>query len=440
MSIVRWSSLVMLTRRLRSTPGLYMSTLCAAARWRPVSTSMKPVPTRRQYTRDRGGGPSGLLVPAFALLAMFSVAVVSTSALPPQPSTETVIEAGIAFLKRAQNGDGSWTPAVGPAITALAVAAMLDAPGVTAADAVVQRGIRYILSHRRSDGGIHAGMLGNYNTAICVSALARLDDHPTAKRAVNEGRRYLIGIQWHGKVDATGVPIDRDHPFFGGSGYGRHGRPDMSNTQVMLQALRDSGLPSTDAAYQRALVFITRCQGITSNDMYAPRIAADGGFIYSTSTDADHVYEPQSMAGTQVSDATAASVSTLRTYGSMTYAGFKSYIYAGLDHDDPRVVEAHRWICRHYTVTENPGMPEGRGQEGYFYYLVTMARALDAAGQSHLVTPDGVAHDWAADLTARLVALQQPDGSWINTSSRWMETDPNLVTAFALTALHCAAP
>jgi len=417
-----------------------MSTSSAAAHCRPESTLGKPVPTRCQYTRDRGGGTSGLLALAFALLATFLVAVVSTSALPLQPGTETVVEAGIAFLKRTQNGDGSWTPAVGPAITALAVAAILDAPGVTAADAAVQRGVQYILSHCRTDGGIHAGMLGNYNTAICVSALARLDEHPAAKRAVNEGCRYLIDLQWRGQVDAAGVPIDRDHPFFGGSGYGRHGRPDMSNTQVMLQALRDSGLPPADAAYQRALVFITRCQGITSNDMYAPRIASDGGFIYSTSIDADHVYEPQSMAGTQVSDATAGSVSTLRTYGSMTYAGFKSYIYAGLDHDDLRVVAAHRWICRNYTVAENPGMPEGRRKEGYFYYLVTMARALDAAGQRHLFTPDGVAHDWAADLTAHLVALQQPDGSWINTSSRWMETDPNLVTAFALTALHCATP
>ena len=46
----------------------------------------------------------------------------------------------------------------------------------------------------------------------------------------------------------------------------------------------------------------------------------------------------------------------LRSYGSMTYAGLKSMIYAGLSHDDPRVKAAWEWIGRNFTVDENPGM------------------------------------------------------------------------------------
>jgi len=36
---------------------------------------------------------------------------------------------------------------------------------------------------------------------------------------------------------------------------------------------------------------------------------------------------------------------------------------------------------------------------------------------------------------AALAKRQGPDGSWVNTADRFMEGDPNLVTAYALLAL-----
>jgi squalene-hopene/tetraprenyl-beta-curcumene cyclase len=36
------------------------------------------------------------------------------------------------------------------------------------------------------------------------------------------------------------------------------------------------------------------------------------------------------------------------------------------------------------------------------------------------------------------VALQRPDGSWVNPQGRWFEGDPALVTAYALEALSIA--
>ena len=48
----------------------------------------------------------------------------------------------------------------------------------------------------------------------------------------------------------------------------------------------------------------------------------------------------------------------LRSYGSMTYAGFKSMLYAGLSADDPRVQAAAGWISKHYDVKSNPGMQD----------------------------------------------------------------------------------
>lgn len=348
------------------------------------------------------------------------------------------IERGIEFLRAAQGEDGSWSPKPGPAITAMAIMVMLDRPDIGPDDPAVKKGLDYILSQAKPDGGIHSGILENYNTAICLSALARVDSRPDVAEAVAKGQDYLRNLQWHGQAAPDGTPIDESHPFYGGAGYGNHGRPDMSNTQIMLQGLYDSGLDCNDPAFQRAMVFISRCQGIASNEMFKDAITQDGGFIYATSINKDLVGVPQSMASPEMIDEAKAGrpVSGLRTYGSMTYAGFKSYLYAQLDRDDPRVVEAFNWIRRNYTLDVNPGMPEAAAQQGLYYYYMTFARALRAWGSTTIDTTDGGRRDWANDLIDALVQRQREDGSWINEADRWMEGDPNLVTAYALIAMQ----
>lgn len=350
---------------------------------------------------------------------------------------QRAIERGIAYLRTTQHDDGSWTPEPGPAVTALAITPMLDRPDIAADDPTVARAIRYILSKAQPDGGIHDGMLANYNTAIAVAALARVNDRPDVAQAIADAQQFLRQLQWHDQAGPGGEPIDAAHPFYGGAGYGHHGRPDLSNTQMMLEGLYQSGVDCNDPAFQRALVFIRRCQGTASNDMFADQIEPDGGFIYATSIDKEHVGVPQSMASPELIDEAKAgrAVSGLRTYGSMTYAGFKSYLYADLDRDDPRVVDALGWIRNHYTLERNPGMPEAVDQQGLYYYYMTFARALDAWGATTLTTADGQPRDWANDLIDALVARQREDGSWVNDADRWMEGDPNLVTAYALIAL-----
>ena len=350
---------------------------------------------------------------------------------------DATIKRGIDYLRQAQGDDGSWSPQPGPAITGMVLAVMLDRPEISAKDDAARKAVSYILGKRKADGGIHDGFLQNYNTAICLSAVSRVRDDSRAAEAVAEARHFLRDVQWAGQIDPNGRKVDKSHAFYGGAGYGKHGRPDLSNTQVMLQGLYDSGLSSDDPAFERALVFISRCQGASLNDMHADKIVKDGGFIYATSVDKEHIGVPQSMAGSDAADEIAreGAVSSLRTYGSMTYAGFKSYAYAALDRQDIRVVDAYNWIRSHYSVDHNPGMPEDRGMQGFYYYLMTMSRALDAWGATYVESPDGVKHDWANDIIDKLVGLQGRDGSWLNPSSRWMEKDPNLVTAYALTAL-----
>ena len=300
-----------------------------------------------------------------------------------------VIARTTAFLRSRQDeATGGWSvnprgPDL-PAITGLVVRGMLMDPAIDHTDPAVARGIDYMLSFVKEDGLIHDGILPSYNTAICLSALALV---PTdeARAAIEGAQRGLVSIQW-GDAGAEGRPADRiverAHPFYGGWGYGRSSRPDMSNTVMALQALHDSGLDTDSPAYRRALVFLSRTQMLDEvNDMPYAEGSSQGGFIYSTSPSGDEVGVGESKAGMieeSLSDGLVAS--RFRSYGSMTYAGFKSLIYAGLERDDPRVVAAYRWLRENFTVEENPGI----GTDGYYYYLLMMARALDAWGDGAL--------------------------------------------------------
>lgn len=346
----------------------------------------------------------------------------------------------IDYLKTKQGPDGSWTPQPGPAITALVVRGMATSPTGSENDPAVRLGLDYILSKARPDGGIHAGILENYNTAICLSAISLFKDQPGVPDKIKAAQDYLRTLQWSNQTDPNGKPTDESHPFYGGAGYGKHGRPDMSNTQIMLEGLADSGLDCNDPAFQRAMVFIARCQGIESNKAFGDKIVNDGGFIYATSVNKDHIGVPQSMANPEAEEAAKRGepVSGLRTYGSMTYAGFKSYLYAQLPRDDERVVAAFKWIQNNYTLEQNPGLPPVNGMQGYYYYLVTFSRALDAWGQPTIKLANGTERDWAADLIDKLTATQNPDGSWTNSADRWMEGDPVLTTAYAVLAINHA--
>src|SRR5690606_4033481 len=234
---------------------------------------------------------------------------------------------------------------------------------------------------------------------------------PRARAAIPPARDFLRTLQY-GEASATSgaaaneaLRVGKDHPFYGGVGYGNHGRPDNSNLTFFIQAMHDSGVPADDPAFQRALVFLTRTQMHEDvNDMPWAERSRQGGFIYATAESGDGVADNpalargQSQAGTieeTLDDGTR--ISRLRAYGSMTYAGFKSYIYADLPRSDPRVQLAFEWIRRNYTLEENPGI----GTDGLYYYFVTFARALDALGEPTVeVIENGRAEErsWAGDL------------------------------------------
>ncbi|MEM1355241.1 MAG: prenyltransferase/squalene oxidase repeat-containing protein [Planctomycetota bacterium] len=357
------------------------------------------------------------------------------------------IDKGIAYLRTTQNEDGSWMPEPGPAITSLIVTGMLDQPDIDANDPTVAKALTYIMSKQFEDGSFREnedGILSNYNTAITLSALARIDNDPKIAEAIRKGQQFLIANQWQvGMVDSDGNEVTEDHPYYGGFGYGRKGRADLSNTHMTLQALHDTGVPCDDPAFQRALVFLNKLQAYEGNETYGDQIDNDGGFIYAPSINRDHINTPESKASQDQIDAgnRGETVSGLRTYGGMTYAGFKSLLYAELDRDDARVQAVLGWIANNYRLDVNPGMPEDRQLQGLFYYYMTMSRALDAWGSSMVTVNEGegqVQRDWANDLIDALANAQNEDGSWANIAPRWLEDKPALSTAYAIIALNAA--
>ena len=368
---------------------------------------------------------------------------------------EAMIGKSITYLRAQQDAKtGGWSVPTDPtkpnlpAITGLVLNGMLMQPGVTGKDAAVEKGVAYMISFAKPDGGIYDTMIPTYNTAICLSTLAKIDT-PEAKRVIKGGQDFLRNNQW-GAANPVGVGgvggkeappvVDEKNPFYGGWGYGRNGRPDISNSQFAIQALHDTGVPREDKAMQRAIIFLQRVQMSQANDQPYAAGSKQGGFIYAPGKDGKSAGEGQSDAGMiEETLDNGEKVSRLRCYASVTYAGFKSYIYAGLAPTDPRVVAAMDWITHNYDLSENPGI----GQDGQYYFYLAMSRALDATGKVTLpvVGKDGktVPRDWQNDLVDALAKLQNEDGSFKSVKDRWMENNPVLITAYSLLALQHAA-
>lgn len=345
------------------------------------------------------------------------------------PSVGTSVSRAVSYLHSAQGEDGSFSPHVGPAVTAL-VATGLMQNGRTPADPLVGKSIDYLLSFVQKDGGIYGegSMYRNYETCVAIQCLKAASTFPNADPKFSEplaaAEQFIKGLQWD---DDEG--FDSSSTNYGGAGYGRHRRPDLSNTSFLIDALKSLGRDGNDLAMQRALTFVSRAQNLETehnNTEFAAKVN-DGGFYYTPAAGGS------SQAGETLEGG-------LRSYGSMTYAGLKSMIYAGVSSDDPRVIAATKWIERHYSLDENPGMRPGMEKAGLYYYYHTFAKALAAVDKPTLVDAEGTEHDWRAELIAKLAAEQGADGSWINSNEKWLETDPNLATAYALLALsYCNA-
>jgi squalene-hopene/tetraprenyl-beta-curcumene cyclase len=362
-------------------------------------------------------------------------------------------ELGMKFLLSKQMENGSWN--MHPAMTGLAISSMLRSgkPLTIEQKEAVDRGVKFILTCVKPTGAIYGGgesdRYPNYSTAICTMALlATGNDEYTP--IIKKARAFLLDSQFE-EGDKVMVPqadgtekevvITKDDPGYGGIGYGKRKRPDLSNMQWAVEAIRLTESLETKANndnqsdavsklhWNKAVEFLTRCQNLpgTNDQAWAVNARGEdvGGFVY--------------MPGLSFADeeAPADPKAPLRSYGSMTYAGLKSMIYAELKKDDPRVQAAIKWLQHNYTLEENPGM----GQQGLYYYFHTFAKSLTAYGEDTITTADGKQHDWRYELMKKFISLQKTDlekgiGYWQNDNNRWWENDPVLCTAYSLLAIE----
>lgn len=360
---------------------------------------------------------------ARAVLAIVACSLACGPAVAAEPAAiRAALAKGAAFLvEKEQAADGSFSADVGPAVTALAVTALVKS-GMPADAQPVKKGLAYLLSFRQPDGGIYApeSPVANYETSIGLLALAACNTDGSLDEAIKAAAEYVKKLQWD-----DGEGKGQSDPAYGGAGYGKKSRPDLSNTQFMIEALRTVGTSENDPAIRRALEFVSRTQNLPGphNPLPFPEKNPDGGFYYTPAAGGE------SQAGTTPEGG-------LRSYGSMTYAGLKSMIYAGLTRDDPRVKAAVAWLAKHYTFEENPGM----GDAGLYYYFHTAAKSLDVVGGEAFTDAEGREHRWRDELSTAIISRQRDDGSWKNANERWMEGETDLATAYALLALSYCLP
>ena len=357
--------------------------------------------------------------------------------VPSKPSNASfkkelarAIDRGSDFLLRNQSEDGTWSDADYTAVTSLALVALQGDPEEHHAARkapFLYKGYQYLMSSVQPNGGLYRiNTLMNYNTSVSLMALLAANN-PDYHDKIRNARRWII----QGQQD-FGAPGKGDHALDGGFGYGDGAqKADMSNTVLALEALyyskhliEDSGASKDDDLdWNAAIEFLERCQNLPGSNPQP--LASDddgnrGGFVYNTdSSKAGEVRLPDGRI-------------SLRAYGSISYAGMLSYIYAEMDSEDSRVGAVREWLENNYTLDENPGM----GMQGLYYYYYTMSKALSLAGVQELKTKEGRRVDWAEELALKMLDLQRQDGSWFNDTARWWEKDPALVTAYALLTLQ----
>lgn len=348
---------------------------------------------------------------------------------------EDAVRRGLQWIQEQQHEEGHWSSPQWPALTGFPVWA-LSMNEATRESEAVEAGVAFLQSKAKESGGIYVdpevetrgGGKSNYNTAICMVAL-HMTGRDDVRPMVLKARHFVAAGQHLG-----------DDVYHGGFGYEAEtdrAYADLSNTYVAIESLaltedaedlRSSG-ERAEMDKQAAEAFISRIQNRKESN-YAEWVADDdenrGGFAY---------HPRESMAGTITADDGTV---YFRSFGSMTYAGLLSLIYADVDRSDPRVRSAIDWSVRHWSLDANPGM----GNQGLYYFYNVLSKALAVYGENQLVGEDGTRINWRQELVTKLVSLQRIDenglGYWINEENRFWEADPVLVTGYTLIALQVA--
>lgn len=347
---------------------------------------------------------------------------------------DEMVEKGVKYLLTQVQANGSIgsKDQPNPGVTGLIVAAIAGSTQKDKSAKEIDAALQFILKTKNpkdNSYGRENMAFSNYFTSVAIMALSAVDKEKY-KAEIEGTKNYLKNTQFS---ETNGNITAKDWQY-GGFDYNDKGEadPDLNNTGFALMALNSAELAKDDPTWKRATSFLQRVHNsqevsdlektITDRKV---KVLNDGGAMYY----------PGNTKGKEIINEDK-SIS-YPSYGSMTYQLMQSYLFSGVPKDDKRVQETMRYITNNWTLETNPGLPEKQAKEGLYNYYRIMAEALKTLGEQKIETSSGKRILWAKDLSEHLAKNQSEDGSWKNdSSSRWMEGDPNLVTAYTILALN----
>lgn len=173
-----------------------------------------------------------------------SAAAENTKITAPASSTQNFslikevkhsLEIAYGFLLGTQEKNGSWK--YDPAITSLVLYSFLIDPVYNPddrTDQAIKKGFEFLESNVKPDGGIYRKEYRNYVTSVSLMAFTATN-LPKYKDIIANAKNFLIQFQ----VDESEGYAETHH-FYGGIGYGGDARPDLSNTQFALDAIKEA--------------------------------------------------------------------------------------------------------------------------------------------------------------------------------------------------------
>ena len=176
-----------------------------------------------------------------SFILVLAISIASTVAVADdvvdQKQYELAVAKAISYLEvKGQASDGSFSSHAGIGPTALVTTALLR-HGVPASDANVAKSLRYLKTFIQADGGIYrpGTFYRNYETCLTILCFTEANKDGRYDKTIKRADAFVKGIQWDEDEDKD--PSDLVY----GGGYGKHKRPDLSNTSFLIDALRAAG-------------------------------------------------------------------------------------------------------------------------------------------------------------------------------------------------------
>lgn len=339
--------------------------------------------------RNRLAGVIGLLLTWFLL----GMSVRPAQGELTDDAVRQAIERGVAYLKKNQKVDGSWTehPGYPGGLSALCTLALLNC-GEPASSPVVQKSLQYLR-------GLGEPQMV-YSTSLITQVLCAAEPERDAALI----RTY---VNWLEKIQLRSGRTG-SWAYSEGRGTG-----DNSNAQFALLALFEAeraGVKVQRETWERARAYWEECQ----ND--------DGSWGY---------FRGEPPTGSM----TCAGIASLVIAAGMTHAGDARVVdgtvtCCGMQEENERLERALAWMSAKFSVERNP-TPAGlttihSDKTWLYYYLYGIERVGRMTGSRFLGK-----HDWFREGAEFLVSRQDRlQGFW--RGETFAEQNPLVTTSFAL--------